>query len=68
MKSFAIGYPEEAIKEELLFSLQGCGAFYKFKNILFEYKIKTEWEEYENAFYTQIAENWCDYFNLEYSI
>ena len=59
MQDFAMGCPYEQMREKMLVSLKGKGAFRRFKDTIFYLGIREDWFAYRNKRFREIAERWC---------
>lgn len=60
MEDFASNIEDEKIADQLLISLQGKGAFRRFKDSVILLGIDKEWYEFKNERYKQFAIRWCE--------
>ena len=56
----------EKVREELQRTIQGKGAFRRFKDYCFETNIIQDWYEYKEQKYKEIAIKWCIENELQY--
>ena len=66
MQDFIGTVSDDNIAGTLSISLQGRGAFRRFKDHLYHFGIQDEWFAYRNKEYKQIAIEWCQDNNVEY--
>jgi hypothetical protein len=66
IREFALDNPDKKIAEILLVSIQGSGAFRRFKDMLYIHGIEQEWYGYRNREYEKIAIKWCERHGIEY--
>lgn len=59
MQDFAMDCPYEQMREKMLGSLRGKGAFRRFKDSVFYLGIRDDWFDYRNKRFREIAEHWC---------
>ena len=60
MEEFAEATPDPCKQELLLVSLNGKGAFRRFKDTLLSVGLEKEWYAYRFLAFTKIAEEWCE--------
>ena len=66
MKNFCNSLENEEIKDKLLATIKGKGAFRRFKDNIYEFGIEDKWYEYREKAYREIAINWCETNNIKY--
>ena len=59
MQAFAMDFPYEQMREKMLASLRGKGAFRRFKDTVFYLGIRDDWFAYRDNRFREIAERWC---------
>ena len=59
MHDFAAECPYEQMREKMLASLKGKGAFRRFKDTVFYLGIRDDWFAYRDNRFRDIAERWC---------
>ena len=59
MQDFAMECPYEQMREKMLASLRGKGAFRRFKDTVFYLGIRDDWFAYRDNRFREIAERWC---------
>ena len=59
MQDFALSCPYEQMREKMLASLRGKGAFRRFKDTVFDLGIRDDWFAYRDKRLREIAESWC---------
>lgn len=59
MQDFAMECPYEQMREKMLASLRGKGAFRRFKYTVFFLGIREDWFAYRDKRFREIAERWC---------
>ena len=59
MQDFAMECPYEQMREKMLASLRGNGAFRRFKDTIFYLGIREDWFAYRDKRFREIAERWC---------
>ena len=59
MQDFAMECPYVQMREKLLTSLRGKGAFRRFKDTVFYLGIREDWFAYRDKQFREIAERWC---------
>lgn len=66
MEGFCYSYKDKKVSEELCNSIDGRGAFRKFKQLIYDKGIYDEWYEYrDNKFIEKIIE-WCERNDIDY--
>ena len=66
MERFTETAQDERKREPLEVSLQGRGVFRRFKDTLIRMDLQTEWYEFRDAAYAEIAREWCERHGLQY--
>lgn len=59
MQDFAMDCPYEQMREKMLASLRGKGAFRRFKDTVSYLGIREDWFAYRDERLKEIAERWC---------
>lgn len=59
MKDFALECPYEQMRDRMLASLRGSGAFRRFKDAVYYLGIRDDWFAYRTKRFSEIAEQWC---------
>lgn len=67
MKSFCYSVEDEALRDRLLRSIRGRGAFRYFKDTIHEHDIADDWYGYRERAFKRIAIEWLVDHNLEYT-
>ena len=60
MEFFCIALPDGTVKEKMLYSIKGKGAFRRFKDAVHEYGLAESWYQYRNACIKDFAIEWCE--------
>lgn len=60
MKGFAGSVESEEIRDDLLYTIHGPGAFRGFKNVIRRYRIEQDWFAFRTGALRQIAIDWCE--------
>ncbi len=60
MRSFAEEQADSAIREKLLVSMRGKGAFRRFKDVAFDLGVIDDWYKYKTDALVEIAREWCE--------
>jgi len=66
MEKFSLSQLDESIREDLYYSIKGSGAFRRFKEKIYEYKLADDWYKYRDKVVKDIAKYWCEENNIEY--
>ncbi len=66
MEDFCFSLEDKNIKEIMIDSIKGKGAFERFKANIHKLGIADEWYAFQEEAYIQIAKNWCEYHGIEY--
>ena len=67
MEAFAESVVDSRARELLFVSLEGEGAFRRFKDTLFRVDLRDEWFAFKHKAFVKIARDWCDYHGIEYT-
>lgn len=67
MQRFIRTIPDNNIIQTLSTSIKGSGAFRRFKEHLYQFGIQEKWFTYRANEYKQLAIQWCDENNIEYT-
>lgn len=65
MKDFCCSLGETDIRDDLLSSITGCGAFSRFRDAIYRYDISDRWYEYRSNEFRRIAIDWCKEHGIE---
>jgi hypothetical protein len=60
MKDFSLSVESDSIREDLLRSIRGAGAFQRFKDSLRQHGIEPAWFTFRTETLRQIALSWCE--------
>ncbi|MBX9721649.1 MAG: UPF0158 family protein, partial [Candidatus Obscuribacterales bacterium] len=60
MKNFAEAQTDEDYASDLQSAIHGSGAFKKFKKILMQHDLETEWYQFRNETFRTMALEWCE--------
>lgn len=66
MEDFCYAVENEKSKEKLLRTIQGKGAFRKFKDQVNDLGIEQQWYDFRDEQYKQVAIRWCRSLELEF--
>lgn len=66
MKSFCYSIEDSKLRNKMCKTIQGRGAFSRFKNKIHEYDIVDEWYDFQDQKYREIAIRWCERHDIEY--
>ena len=66
MKRFCFRWPEEALREELLDSIRGTGAFRRFRNLVENRGIEKDWYRFRDDALREIARDFLEEENIPY--
>ena len=55
----ALECPYEQMRDRMLASLRGSGAFRRFKDVVYYLGIRDDWFAYRTKRFSEIAEQWC---------
>jgi len=66
MERFARSVPDRKTSEALSISLQGSGAFRRFKDMIWILDVAEDWFEFRDREYAEIAITWCEEHKIEY--
>lgn len=58
MRRFCLSIEDDELREELLYAIQGSGAFRRFKDMIYRRGIKEAWYSYRKAAIEDIAIEW----------
>lgn len=67
MKNFIHNIENEQIRNQLFITIQGSGAFRRFKDSCINYNIIDKWYDYKKQEYFDIAKEWCIHNNIEFT-
>jgi len=67
MKSFCLSIPDENLSDILLNQIRGSGAFRRFKDTIYRYKIEKDWFRFRDDAYKEIAIDWLESHELAYT-
>jgi len=66
MENFCMSLEKKEIGDILYDLISGSGAFRKFKDAVYKYRIEDEWHSYRNNAIKEIAIEWCRQNNIEF--
>jgi len=66
MKDFCYSLVDTDIRDDLLRSITGRGAFKRFKDAIYRYDISDKWYEYREEEFTRIAIDWCKEHGIDF--
>ena len=66
MEDFAETIEDTRLQNQLYISLNGSGAFRRFKDTCINYDIIDDWYKFRDAKYKEIAINWCKENNIKF--
>ncbi len=67
MVEFADTIEDSKLQNQLYISLNGSGAFKRFKDTCINYDIIDDWYNFRDKKYKDIAINWCQENNIKYN-
>jgi hypothetical protein len=67
MENFAFSLRSDRIREEILDSIHGAGAFRVFKSTIRRLKIEAEWFAFRDEALKEIAIDWCEEHHVEWA-
>ena len=67
MEQFTNSVKDEHIQEELISSLQGQGAFKKFKDVVYEHRLEEKWFSFRDESMKGVARSWCEENDITYT-
>ena len=67
MVEFADTIEDSKLQNQLYISLNGSGAFKRFKDTCINYDIIDDWYKFRDKKYKDIAINWCQENNIKYN-
>ncbi len=65
MEDFCLSLEDEELSNKMYDSIQGNGAFRRFKDNIYKCDIAEKWYDYQNKRFREIAINWCERNGLE---
>jgi len=60
MERFCLSLKDEKIRNEMYHSIQGKGAFRRFKEKIRRFKIENDWYDFRDDVIREIAREWCE--------
>lgn len=66
IKKFINTITDEQIRNQLLITIKGSGAFRRFKDSCINYNIIDKWYAFKNKSYYELAKEWCEWNNIEF--
>lgn len=66
MQDFAETIKDTRLQNQLYISLNGSGAFRRFKDTCINYDITNDWYKFRDERYKKLAINWCKENNIEF--
>lgn len=65
MEEFIYELPEGRVQSELEGTVQGSGAFRRFKDTVCDLGLEQKWYKYRDVAYEEIAREWCEKNQIE---
>lgn len=65
IEEFVENLPDGRKKIELSDSIQGRGAFGRFKDTIYDLRLEQKWYKFREEAYEQVARNWCEENGIE---
>lgn len=65
MERFASGIGDSGVRDEVLRTLHGSGAFRRFKDAVQRLEVAEEWYAYRDRAYERVARDWCEVNGIE---
>ena len=66
MEDFCLEIIDQQKQNNLLSAIKGKGAFRRFKDMINDFELETEWYSYRDERLKQIAIKWCQDNNINY--
>ncbi len=66
VKDFCLTIKDVKIQNILLITIEGKGAFRRFKDAVIEFNIEMDWYSYRDRCYKDLAIEWCQNNDIEY--
>ncbi|MBN1350411.1 hypothetical protein JXJ21_13435 [candidate division KSB1 bacterium] len=66
MERFCLSLSDDALRNEMYYSIKGAGAFRRFKDNIYRYEIQDEWYQYREDEYYKYASEWCEVNKIPY--
>lgn len=66
VEQFCLTVEDPYIKEKLLNTIRGKGAFRRFKDMIYQFEIQDDWYDFREAAYEKRAIQFCDRKGLQY--
>ena len=66
MERFSLSLTDEKMRDTIYYSLEGSGAFRRFKDNIHFYGIADDWYKFKDEAYREIAIEWCQENNIEF--
>ncbi len=67
MERFCLSFPDGKVSDVLLGKIRGSGAFRRFKDTIYNYRIENDWFQYRDEAYKEIAIAWLESNGITYS-
>jgi len=67
MERFCLYFSDEKISNVLLSKIRGSGAFRRFKDTIYQYRIEEDWFRFRDEAYKEIAVAWLESHGFEYA-
>jgi len=67
MERFCLSFPDAKVSNALLGSIRGSGAFRRFKDTIYQYRIENDWFKYRDEAYKEFAIAWLESKGIAYS-
>src|SRR6056297_131309 len=65
MEDFCLSLEDKNLRDIMYNSIQGRGAFSRFKDNIHKYGIADDWYDFQEDVYIQIAKDWCEENNIK---
>ena len=67
MERFCLSIKDMELSDILYNTIKGSGAFRRFKQNIYRYNVQDDWCKYRDAAIKEIAVEWCEHYNIEFT-
>lgn len=66
MENFCYSQEDDKLRNKLCYSIDGKGAFRRFRDVIIKHGIEKEWDSYKYETLCEIVCEWCEFHEIDY--
>lgn len=66
MENFCYSQEDDKLRNKLCYSIDGKGAFRRFRDVIIKHGIEKEWDSYKYETLCEIVREWCEFHEIDY--